>query len=220
MKERPVTLDAAAVRATLDNRKTQLRVPVKLREFGPSETYGYDWTFRDRRGLWNDYTTTQLLSSKFCPVHVGDRLRVRETWSMMNQDRTTVILRGYHRTPEEASGLDVVYRADEDHGHRGWRSPVLMPRWASRLALEVTEVRLQRLQEITDEDARAEGARELPLQEGEPGAWWTCDVIAGQPLHARDPIWAYRKLWGRRYGKRSPWDRNDWVWAYTYRRAS
>jgi hypothetical protein len=106
-----------------------------------------------------------------------------------------------------------------DGGERDpWLSPVRMPRWASRLTLEITEVRLQRLQEISEADARAEGVRELPLQEGQQGAWWTADALAGSEMHATDPVSAYRKSWDSGKRSRPLWANNPWVWAIAFSR--
>jgi len=86
-----------------------------------------------------------------------------------------------------------------------------MPRWASRLTLEVTEVRVQRLQDISEEDARAEGVMSLTEDEVEvtnPGGHtWTRG-----PAIAR-----YQLLWNSINGTGS-WERNEWVWALSFRR--
>jgi hypothetical protein len=212
-------MTAESVRAILAGAKFQTRRLIEMREFGPSDTVGYDWTFRDRRALWNDYTTKRLLESKWCRFHVGDRLWVKEAWSHDAQDLDAC--RAAYEDAGGGIGFGPYYRATEvGPDTLRWISPLFMPRWASRLTLEVTEVRVQRLQEIGEQDARAEGVRELPLQEGEPGAWWTYDVTAGAALHGRDPTAAYRKGWDRINGKRAPWASNPWVWAITFQRVT
>jgi hypothetical protein len=75
-----------------------------------------------------------------------------------------------------------------------------MPRWASRIQLEVTEVRVQLLQEISDDDARAEGCSGIP------------DVVDVTPREE------YSHLWDKINGKRAPWASNPWVWAVIFRR--
>lgn len=233
---RAITMGAGAVRATLGARKTQFRVPIILREFGPSTTPGYDWTFRDRRGLWNDLTTAKLMLSKHCPLHIGDRLWVKETFSL---DALTVYpcppvwyradcslyddpSSGDHTRSCEAartgSAIADCYACAMNGRRFRWRPSIFMPHGLSRITLDVTEVRVQRLQEVSEADAKAEGARELPLQEGRPGAWWTCDVHVGASVFGRTPIEAFRKLWDHLNGKRSPWERNDWVFAHTFKR--
>lgn len=99
-----------------------------------------------------------------------------------------------------------------------WRRPAIhMPRRACRLELEVVSVGVEHLQEISDADARAEGCRELPGQEGSDGAWWTADVSAGPALHGRTPRDAFRLLWESINGPDS-WASNPWVWVVGFRR--
>lgn len=83
------------------------------------------------------------------------------------------------------------------------------PRWASRITLEITEVRVQRLQEISEDDARAEGCRGVHGVAGQ--------MIPGPPLSARED---YERLWDTINGKRAPWSSNPWVWAISFERMS
>ena len=167
----------------------------------------------------------------------GDRLWVRETWQLfdphpdgdgdaLGADR----IKHGQRAPwdgvvnERAIEWVAAYRADGDvahktHGPALWRPSIHMPRWASRLTLDVTAVRVERLQAISEADAIAEGVRELPLQECHPGAWWTADPSTGAALHARDPVAAFRKLWDSINGDRASWASNPWVWVVEFTRA-
>lgn len=79
-------------------------------------------------------------------------------------------------------------------------------------------MRVERLQDITEADAIAEGVCRLPLQDG-PGAWWTGDPEMGSPLHARTTRDAYRLLWESINGPDS-WDANPWVWVVEFKRAN
>lgn len=91
-----------------------------------------------------------------------------------------------------------------------------MPRFASRIHLLTTALRCERLWAITDDGAKAEGIRELSLQEGERGAWWTSDR-GDDTRQARTPREAYRKLWDAIHGKGAfPWRTNPWVWVYKF----
>jgi hypothetical protein len=87
-----------------------------------------------------------------------------------------------------------------------------MPRWASRITLEVTEVRVQRLQEISEKDAKAEG---VP-RDTEP-----CDHIrhACADIGCMGPTYrsSFCELWGQINGERAPWASNPWVWAITFK---
>ena len=98
-----------------------------------------------------------------------------------------------------------------------WTPSIHMPRWASRINLEITGVRIERLNDISEADAIAEGITELPLQKGEPGAWWTANVEAGPSLHGRTPVDAFRKLWESINGAGS-WDANPYVWVVEFKR--
>lgn len=128
---------------------------------------------------------------------------MRETW-------------GYHPDYPE-SARRVCYRADIGHEHDGirWRPSIHMPRLASRITLEITGVRVERLQEISEADAVAEGCARLPLQDG-PGAWWSADVDAGPALHGRTARDAYRLLWESINGPGS-WGENPWVWVIAFK---
>lgn len=153
----------------------------------------------------------------------GDRLWIKEAW------------RTWERPEDAVDGI--LYRADNafvriantsaaadawvvahDNGFHGaaWRSIVHMPRWVSRYLLELTAVRPERVQSISDADAIAEGVRELPLQEGQPGAWWTLDRSAGPPLHGRSPAAAYAKAWDAIHGP-GAWAKDEWVWVLGFK---
>ena len=139
---------------------------------------------------------------------VGDRLYVREAW------RTYIALDEV--PPRELSKTVVLsYLADPDDGTcQGKHRPAMfMPRWASRITLTVTDVRVQRLQEISEADAIAEGADVCRL----PGIDGGIMVHTDNPGVTVSPGRWYRQLWdslndSRGYG----WDTNPWVAAYTF----
>lgn len=136
----------------------------------------------------------------------GDRLWVRETHHTFA-----------HGDPTAARGIrthQVVYRADPDSDQWDrvkWTPSIFMPRWASRITLEITGVRVERLQEISDGDAHAEGiseeaARSLPL----PGR-------GNEPTRAETvPRDVYSVLWDDINGAGS-WDANQWVWVFEFK---
>lgn len=207
MKERPIIMTAESVRAILAGAKSQTRRLIDLREFGPSDTHGYDWTFRDRKARWQDFETARLIESKWCRFHVGDRLWVKETWT---HDADSID-EAQAQHEDAVSASQVYYRAslpnDEAETFPRWVTPPYMPRWASRLTLEVVEVRVQRLQEISEGDARAEGCRGVRGAVGQ--------LLPGPPRTARE---GYERAWDRINGKRVPWAGNPWVWAITFQR--
>ncbi|HFL4765532.1 TPA: hypothetical protein ACG33R_001158 [Escherichia coli] len=126
---------------------------------------------------------------------------MRETWARYNIDQDS---------------HDMAYRATtpEDWPEEGrWRPSIHMPRWASRITLEITGVRVERLQSISDEDVDAEGfAGDYPtsalpaLFPGEPSDW--------SHLSMRD---CYGVLWKSIYGEES-WQSNPWVWVIEFKR--
>ena len=164
-----------------------------------------------------------------CPYgYEKDRLWVRETW-------------GYDQDGPHTSL--VLFRADRDDLGIRWRPSIHMPRWASRISLEVTEVRVQRIQDITEEHARAEG---LPRNwtDGEPGwnpnehgyltpagcyadesgddspecwVWWKGRREIGVVYTARE---ALQLWWDHINGERAggSWEANPWVWAVSFKR--
>lgn len=161
-----------------------------------------------------------------CPYPPGTRLWVRETWLELDkehwwdssQPKEATYLTGEH-WGERKNGI--AYRASTDtegddirreYGYK-WRPSIFMPRWASRITLEVTEVRVEKLNSISEEDARAEGIVTKWLQRGKDGelSEW-CD------RYGNTAIKLFRELWDSINGKKHPWESNPWVWAYTFKR--
>lgn len=170
MTERSIIFNGAMVRAIQDGRKTQMRRVVKP---PPTEL----WDPRERRSVWRwqpkDYDINlehlnQCLLGKLCPYgQPGDRLWVRETHRQLSGPDW-----GEHQR-----GAPLEYKADGVYPSAiPWRSPIHMPRWASRITLEVTEVRVERVQGISEEDAVAEGLSEFLL--GNPKRPITSPTVA------------------------------------------
>lgn len=221
MPEKPILFSGPMVRAILAGTKTQTRRIVKPQPKGrlspwdmasePGDVY-IDGSVPVRcvesRGRNKRDAGELSLRPVPCPYGVpGDRLWVREAWRQ-----------------NDAPSDCVHYMADEDECSGGpWRPSIHMPRWASRITLEVTEVRVQRLQEISEEDAKAEGVNavcpgcgQTLAQDDETEAHWICeDGNDGVPFEHRV---GFERLWGLINGKRAPWSSNPWVWAITFRR--
>lgn len=255
MTERPILFSGAMVRAILDGRKTQTRRVAKLPEQrtrrGEWESIelGGDGCF-DRFGRRITEVTPGLAHSITgacvgAPFAVGEQLWVRETWGLRKHfdftDWHRRSLRAVDSLPPEWM-LD--YRADwnEEHEPNFWRPSIHMPRWASRITLEVTGVRVERLNDISEEDAKAEGVevhmmpeewRAVRQQHGrneaitfdrEPSA----DLIAALRLRdvthvparpVRSAVAGFRSLWESINGRGS-WDANPWVWVVEFRRVT
>lgn len=118
--------------------------------------------------------------------------------------------------------FSVTYKATDDWDDHiddrgfGWRPSIHMPRWASRITLEITGVRVERLQDISEADAKAEGITVLPLQNvDDPSAWWQSSPGENQ---ARTPIASFRNLWDSINAKRGySWESNPWVWVIEFK---
>ncbi len=218
--------------------------------FGHSGTKAYDYHFRGTRrggargagsGCWQDLRLAALL--KLCPFGVpGDRLWGRETWASAQKHLVAYRADGECGAwiGDSAGGkvwnrhggiADREFHVLRDEHWRGatfgldrwggrWRPSIHMPRWASRITLEVTNVRVQRLQEISEEDARAEGLDWASVQcfsrrdvdDGDRED--PREVGYGSGSFARDN---FRRLWNSINAKRGHgWDANPWVWAITF----
>lgn len=191
MKERPIIFSGPMVRAILDGRKTQTRRVLRQQPSGPDlHLCGWDWS----EGVCVFATRDGLHRETYCPYGAPrDLLWVREAWGQRREGGTVI-------------GSAPIYRADwvscPDTPPR-WCPSIHMPRWASRLTLLVKSVRVERLQEISEEDAIAEGigpfANSLTID---------CDT--------ESPRSVFGALWDTINGKRAPWARNPWVWVVDF----
>lgn len=236
MKERAILFSAPMVRAILAGTKTQTRRLVKPQ---PEHKQMHDWrgeviydgehrvwcwkkhlfwdAMADRSGM--DTVSTALLP--LSPWQVGDRLWVKETW----RPRTAV-----NGVDPDVADMLVTYAAGGPEVFFEWRfvshdwtmpkaaksgnvTPLFMPRWASRITLEVTDVRVERVQSISDADIAAEGVTEAAVRElrvHKSAKAWT-DTVGAMP---RD-LW--RIVWSTINGAES-WGSNPWVWVLSFRR--
>ncbi|QAV46700.1 hypothetical protein [Pantoea agglomerans] len=253
MRERPIIFNADMVRAVLDGRKTQTR---RIVNGVPSSHDFHGWvlsstsTKDEGKACWA-IGKSPLLNQPIrvrCPFgEVGDRLWVKETWSVVSHafdddglmidyvpDRPAKAVhekpfgRGYYSGHAIYAADGGFTWGDDDgcvDGRSCWKPSIHMPRWASRITLEITGVRVERLNSINEHDAIAEGLAEIskdgrtykygvPDRDGYPG---TDDF--GWPWHEweRYPISAYSKLWKSIYGDES-WQANPWVWVIEFKR--
>lgn len=200
MTSRPILFNGAMVRALLDGSKTQTRRVVKLTHAAHvKEPRGH------RRWHPADPDAT-----KACPYgQPGDQLWVRETWAMDDEDNALL----YGADIGTDSGADDWERNRLDGVPKyRWRPSIHMPRAASRITLEITGVRVERLQDIREADAIAEGIE--PTMPN-PGHWNWKDYLAdGMQTHA---VLSYKTLWESINGPGS-WDLNPWVWVVEFKR--
>lgn len=209
--ERPILFSGGMVMAILEGRKTQTRRVMKPQPKHPavsqSDAYPLSWYGHGDLGIdpevWN------------CPYGVpGDRLWVRETWWSIPEPSVSDLRDGADTWPEPTGPQEqrVAYAADGDDPvsvrQWGWklRPSIFMPRWASRITLEITDVRVQRVQEISAADCAAEGIRSRGIDP---------PCIASALLYLSD----YQELWDSINAKRGfGWEANPWVWALSFRR--
>lgn len=209
MADRPLIFSADMVRALLAGRKTQTR---RTLPFQPS--------MRDRGTLTclvgkhgptiyadsaDDMVARILASKKYPLLRPGDRLWVREGFALVGSvDPGWLLYRAEGYEAEcQRHGFDKPYPAESAVR---WRSPIHMPRWASRLTLTVTDVRVQRLKELTDDDAIAEGVPALANYDG------GCLGNFNEIISPRE--W-YRRLWTTIHGD-DAWSANPWCCALTF----
>lgn len=173
MKERPILFNGDMVCSILDGCKTQTRRPVN-----------------------------RLLGR--CPYgQAGDRLWVRETWTVRKQAGLWLEWKADLNNARVPDSL--VAEAEKYISVNGWRPSIHMPRWASRLTLEITSVRVERLQDMTESDAIAEG---FIGDEQDPHP---------QPVEQAFTALAYfSSYWNMIYLAKCSWDTNPWVWVVEF----
>lgn len=204
MKERPILFSGDMVRAILDGRKTQTRRVIKYtfhpvtREpagaVHPAKISGWvAWYPSDAEGL-AEFTRQQYNYGFECPYGtIGDRLWVRETWFQWFEETI------YRATETEEN---ITWLEKHKTPSKQWRPSIFMPRWASRITLEITGVRVERVQDIHPVDCVNEGAS-MP------------DIYLSLDTH----IHRFQELWNSINAKRGyGWDTNPWVWVIEFKR--
>lgn len=215
MREHPILFNDEMVRAILDGRKTQTRRAVKwpVHEFEHPDDYvvrklpdGRWWPYKDHNMDENPVR---------CPYgQPGDRLWVREAWNagaLCECDGAFEADRTFDSIPKHRPTIRhwVGYRASYE-GDGPWRPSIHMPRWASRITLEVASVRVELVQDISESDAAAEGIEF-------DGRW---HLAVPHPVKKHRKCWptarvAFEKLWQSINGN---WDENPWVWVVEFKK--
>ncbi|EPZ0821058.1 hypothetical protein ACXJPO_002418 [Pseudomonas aeruginosa] len=224
-RERPILFNDQMVRAILDGRKTVTRRVMKPQPM-PSKSGGHDWPCKVHQSMLHVERELQNgegcwcgLAEAACPYgQPGDRLWVREAWQgplisdeeqAANQswwkDMTKFQNPGH--CAYRASGDDNEYVDPDGYFHCKWKPSIHMPRWASRILLEITAVRVERLQDITRSGIRAEGLQCPPE---------LCSDDVSPNYRDWYPA-AWRELWESTGGD---WDANPWVWVVEFKRVT
>lgn len=215
MKERGMIFNAEMVRAILDGRKTQTRRIIKQRHlFKPVRGFGFEpdsLNYPVHMPAGAEGEEAIAWAKENCPHgKPGDRIWVRETFSCIgNEDGHPVDAHGNLCSREDAQRIYRASAIQKPKNYGLWASPdgfdfegawtpaIHMPRWASRILLEITNVRVERLRSMSQADARAEGV-----------------IAASGPMEAG---LAFRELWDSIYGIES-WQANPWVWVIEFKR--
>ena len=226
MKERPILFSAPMVQAILDGRKTQTRRVVKPQ---PTEFVGGPGvTLRDGSPaplVPLDDSVEPYGREIVCPYgQPGDQLWVRETFAegFTYGGGNKVVWYRADQQARFAERIEAVCDYASVPENVRWRPSIHMPRWASRITLEIKDVRVQRLQEISEADAIAEGIDPQRCQHC-GYTWGDCRQHMDHRLCVgREPesaAAAYKTLWSQIHGPGS-WHANPWVWAITFRRVA
>lgn len=228
MKERGILFSAPMVQAILAGKKTQTRRIIKRQPLGTNYiqkmwgkspdgvAFGRPGHFREAGPDYPDDAS----DDRKCPYGiVGDRLWVRETWAPLPEQEESFAMPEYEGGGGDAS--KICFRADERpsndkrggliFGVKKWRPAIHLPRWGSRITLEITNVRAERLQDISVDDARAEGVDDGPGRGSH---------LYPSPRAARGPLGyvsVFRELWEQINGRGS-WSSNPWVWVVEFQR--
>lgn len=224
MKYRPIDLKPHEVRGILAGRQTQIRrvvnsqpkngwAPENPPAFGritsPHPKRGR-FGFFVRRGIGGDFPQLDLIPSRY--GQPGDRIWGREAFAHIYRDNSV---------PERRLAEDVAYKADgffvDEYVYGTWNPSMLMPRWASRITLEVVAVRVERLQDISEADAWAEGCE--PGKPDEYGRYFPAEVDRGGGcVDSWDCAqeW-FAGIWESIHGLDS-WDDNPWVEVCEFKR--
>ena len=202
-KDKPILFSGPMVRAILEGRKTQTRRVIKPQPIVATDGKA-DWMVRGRwKGAVEPKTGLHNMASPYGAA--GDRLWVRETWRVSISHENVKPSKLCEFTCSTLMDVDHKAKTTDHLMSPGrWRPSIYMPRWASRILLQVTEARVERLQEITEEDAQAEGFQFEAGGNEELGVGWRI---------------GFSKVWDTINSKRGfSWDSNPWVWVVCFKR--
>ncbi|ECI2509817.1 hypothetical protein AH654_12005 [Salmonella enterica subsp. enterica serovar Paratyphi B] len=202
MKERGMIFNAEMVNAILSGRKTQTRRPIKWKQTRFTEI-----AERDDGSLWPWAEDCERGGDIWfaCPYgEIGDHIWVRETFRV--HSRATDVATLVYRASVRNSWTEQTHRVpvavcNKPATPEKWTPSIHMPRWASRITLEITDVRVERLRGLSEEDAKSEGI--IPSAGG---------VLPGWEYRIN-----FRDLWMDIYGTDN-WEANPWVWVIEFKR--
>ncbi len=197
------------VRAVLDGRKSQTRRVIKIQSENKDFAGGWQFTFSNKHPY--KYASLEAIEcdiESYCPYgQPGDRLWAKETFQIHKWP--SIFSSGSKIAKDPFSEDVVIYykEAVEKQGEQftNWKPSVHMPRWASRITLEITNVRVERVQDMKHEDFLTEGMN--PCPKGHEPTECTCTMNQ------------FQYLWHDLYSKKGyGWDKNPWVWVLEFKR--
>lgn len=206
MKERGMIFNGEMVRAILDGRKTQTRRPVRFPVL--DKNLGCELAGNELAG---ELSAGNYLNSAFGKP--GDRIWVRETFRV--HSRATDVATLVYKASVRNSWTEQTHRVpvsvcNKPATPEKWTPSLHMPRWASRILLEITNVRVEQLNVISERDAQAEGVAKLQ------GGFWQ-HYQPGWTQHQLSARGSFVTLWKSIYGEES-WNSNPWVWVIEFKR--
>jgi len=218
VKETGIIMSGNHPKLILEGKKTMTRRTQGLERVNKEpDNWLLAAVFQDGKARFSKLDGSQELTLK-CPYGgYGDRLWVREIWRIFEWDNESGQFYIEYRSGGKSPALCVTDEVLEKYWlpnanwpEDKWRPSLFMPRWASRILLEITEVRAERLQEITYADARAEGVLPYLLYRS---------LETPQAKKEEATLLAFQDLWDSLNGKRGfPWDGNWWVWPINFKK--
>ena len=210
MKERPILLNTEMVKASLKekNPKTQTRRTNGLEVINK---YSNDWRFLQTDSIngeyvWQHKTDIKRVFVKECPYgQVGDVLWVRETWSKLNSQ---YVYKADYNNGIPANEIELSDGSIIDYAK--WKPSIHMPKEACRIRLKIKSVRVERLSDISEQDAIAEGIELI-------GSRWKQYLKTRLDKTVENPKYSYITLWESINGAMS-WEKNPWVWVIEFER--
>lgn len=208
MRERPIPMTPENAQKCHDGTKTQTRRIVRVPAWASDDDMPKLAIQRPATGIayYVDGIPVKRLT---CPYGVvGDRLWVREPWAWPGEEEHL-----YKGNSSDARLVDE-WKKDQNNCQVKWTPSIHMPRFACRTVLEITDVRVERLQDIGEEDAKAEGVTRI-----DHGREYYFSAMRDEPDHRNwvDPTDAYKELWESINGAGS-WAQNPWVWVISFRK--
>uniref|UniRef100_A0A6M3M4N7 Uncharacterized protein n=1 Tax=viral metagenome TaxID=1070528 RepID=A0A6M3M4N7_9ZZZZ len=218
MTERPILFNSKLVSAILEGHKTQTRRVIKPQPDFSGLIYPSLLKWRRFRSKWGAFPQNASRGSipmyvYNCPFgKVGDKLYVREKFQLSKGDFAPTLEEELSKKPR------VLYYASDNPRYRDkdkWKPSIHMPKWASRITLEITDIRVEQLQDISGEDCWKEGVDE----EGDDYNRAEHYMIGGSQIEGGSPErYAFIGLWDSITKREYQWDRNPWVFVLTFQK--